>query len=190
MSFFGSLFGGSNPTLTSGISQYGSISGYGTNQGENDINSASGFWNGILSGDPAKIGQILGPQIQGITGQGQQQKQTLGQFGNRGGGTNATAQTIGDTTRSNVNNLVGSLTGSAASNLGSMGENLLGQGTAALGKQIDASQLQTQNWANSILGGLVGGGVSALSSWATGGLSNLFKGGKTSGGSDSFDSGL
>lgn len=168
--FLSSLFGGSNPTLNSAIPQFGSISQFGVNKGEGDINAASGFWNSILSGDPAKIGQVLGPQIQAIEGQGQQQKQTLGQFGNRSGGNNAKAQTIGDTTRSEVNNMVSNLTGSAASNLGSMGQNLLGQGTAALGQQVQASQLQMQNWQNSILGGLAGGLSTTLAGAATGGL--------------------
>lgn len=159
MSFFGSLFGGSNPTLNSGISQLGNISGYGVNTGENDINQAGGFWSSILSGDPTKIGQVLGSQIQGIQQQGQQEKQQLGQFSNRSGGTNAKAQTIGDTTRSNVNNLIGNLTGAAASNLGSMGQNLLSQGTSALGSQLAASQQQLSNWQNSILGQGITGAV-------------------------------
>lgn len=169
-SFLSSIFGGSNPTLNSAIPQFGAISGYGVNQGEGDINAASGFWNSILSGDPAKIGQVLGPQIQAIEGQGQQQKQTLGQFGNRSGGTNAKAQTIGDTTRSEVNNMVSNLTGSAASNLGSMGQNLLGQGTAALQSQVNASQTQMSNWQNSLFGGLAKGVTSALGDAAVGGL--------------------
>lgn len=171
--FLGSVFGGQNKTLDSAIPQFGSISQYGVNTGESDINQAGGFWSSILSGDPTKIGQVLGPQIQAIQGQGQQQKQTLGQFGNRSGGTNAKAQTIGDTSRSEVNNLVGNLTGAAASNLGSMGQNLLSQGTSALGQQVQASQLQMQNWNNSILGGLAGGISSTLGKAATGGLGLL-----------------
>lgn len=170
MSFFGSLFGGQNTTVNSAIPQYGSISGFGVGQGENDISAASGFWNNILSGDPAKIGQVLGPQIQAIQGQGQQQKQTNAMFGNRSGGTNATNQTIGDTTRSNVNNLVGNLTGAAASNLGGMGQNLLSQGTSALGQQVNTSQTQMNNWSNSILGGLTGGLASILGKAGTGAL--------------------
>lgn len=170
MSFFGSLFGGSNPTINSAIPQYGSISDFGVGQGEKDVNQAGGFWSSILSGDPAKIGQVLGPQIQAIQGQGQQQKQTLAQFGNRSGGTNATSQRIGDTTRSNVNNLVGNLTGAAAGNLGSLGTNLLSQGTSALGDQLNASQTQMSNWSNSILGGLTGGLAGILGKAGTGAL--------------------
>lgn len=170
MSFFSSLFGGQDQTLNSGISQFGNISGFGVGQGENDINAAGGFWNSILSGDPTKIGQVLGPQIAAIQGQGQQQKQTLGQFGNRSGGTNATQQTIGDTTRSNVNKLIGSLTGSAASNLGSMGENLLSQGTSALQSQLGASQQQMQNWSNSILGLGITQGIGGIEGFGLGKL--------------------
>jgi hypothetical protein len=63
-----------------------------------------------------------------VNKQGQQQKQTLAQFGNRGGGTNATAQTIGDTTRSTIDAAVSSLTGNAASALGASGSSLLSTG--------------------------------------------------------------
>lgn len=168
--FLSGLFGGASPTLDSAIPQFGSIAQYGINQGEGDINQASGFWGSILSGDPTKIGQVLGPQIQAIQQQGQQQKQTLGQFGNRSGGTNAKAQTIGDTSRSEVNNMVSNLTGSAASSLGSMGTSLLGQGTSALGSQVSASQMQLQNWQNSILGSGMSTGIGALEGFGIGKL--------------------
>lgn len=168
--FLSSIFGGSNPTLNTAIPQFGNISQYGVNKGEGDINQASSFWSGILSGDPAKIGQVLGPQIQAIQGQGQQQKQTNAQFGNRSGGTNATNQAITDTTKSNVNNMVSSLTGSAASNLGSLGTNLLSQGTSALGDQVSASQMQMQNWQNSIFGSGLSMGIGGLEGFGIGKL--------------------
>lgn len=168
--FLSSIFGGSNPTLNSGISQLGNISQYGVNSGEQDLNQAGGFWSSILSGDPTKIGQVLGSQIQGIQQQGQQEKQQLGQFSNRSGGTNAKAQTIGDTTRSNVNNLIGNLTGAAASNLGSMGQNLLSQGTSALGSQLAASQEQMQNWQNSIFGSGLSMGIGGIEGFGVGKL--------------------
>ena len=122
----------------------------------------------ILSGDPAKIGQFLGPQEQAITGQAQQKKQTNAQFGNRGGGTNAQNQTIGDQSTQGINNLISSLTGSAVSGLSSAGQNLLGQGMSGFQNAFgDATQMQQQSanqWNdifNSVasVGGAVAGGV-------------------------------
>lgn len=168
--FLSGLFSGSNSTLSSAIPQFGSISQYGVNSGEGDINQANSFWGSILSGDSSKIGQALGPQISNIQQQGQQQKQQLGQFGNRSGGQNASAQTIGDSTRSQVNNMVSSLTGSAASNLGSLGTNLLSQGTSALGDQVSASQMQLQNWQNSIMGSGLSMGIGGLEGFGIGKL--------------------
>ena len=168
--FLGSIFGGQNKTLDSAIPQFGSISQYGINTGEGDINQANGFWSSILSGDPTKIGQVLGPQIQAIQQQGQQQKQTLSQFGNRSGGTNAKARTIGDTSRSEVNNMISNLTGSAASNLGSLGTSLFGQGTAALGDQVSAAQQQMKNWQDSILGSSISMGIGGLEGFGIGKL--------------------
>ena len=168
--FLSGIFGGSNSTINSAIPQFGSISQFGINQGEGDINQAQGFWSSILSGDPTKIGQVLSPQIQNIQEQGQQQKQTLSQFGNRSGGTNAKAQTIGDTSRSEINNMISNLTGSAASNLGSLGTNLFGQGTAALGDQVSASQMQLQNWQNSIFGSGLSMGIGGLEGFGIGKL--------------------
>ncbi len=168
--FFSSLFGGQNDTLSSGIGQYGAISGFGVNKGEGDISAASNFWNSVLSGDTNKIAQVLGPQIKGIQDQGQQQKQTMAQFGNRSGGTNAKAQRIGDDTRTQVNNLVSGVTAGAAGNLAGLGTNLLSQGTSALGAQIDSSQKQMENWSNSLFGKGLTSGFSTLESFGLGKL--------------------
>src|SRR5271170_7772544 len=96
--------------------QYQNLSGLSSteaNLGLGDLNESQDFMNAILSGDPTKIGQVLGPQIKSIQGQGQQQKQTLGQFGTRSGGSNATAQNIDDKTRGSINDMISSLTGSS-----------------------------------------------------------------------------
>jgi hypothetical protein len=142
------VFGIDQGPSTQENTQYGNLtstSGFAANAGEGDLTASSDFMKSILSGDPAKIGQVLGPQIRAIQGQGQQKKQTLAQFGNRGGGTNATAQTIGDNTRSSINDMISSLTGSAVSGLNNTGQNLLGMGMSGFGTAFgEANTMQQQ----------------------------------------------
>lgn len=124
--------------------QYGALAGianFATGTGEKDISSASDFWHSILSGDPTKISQVLGPQISSINKQGQERKKTTAEFGNRGGGTNAFMQMADTDTRTGVNDLIGSLTGSAASNLGNLGSNLLSTGVGAHEGAFDMSKI-------------------------------------------------
>lgn len=109
----------------------GGVANFGVGQGESDILKAQNFWSSILSGDPAKISQVLGPEMSAINKKGQQQKMTNAQFGNRSGGTNASNQTIGDRTSSGIQSLIGNLTGGAASSLGSLGSGLLNTGASA-----------------------------------------------------------
>lgn len=156
MSFLSGLFGGSNPTLNSQIGTLGNLGNSSVTSGQQNQNTASSFFNSILSGDADKV---LAPQIAGIKGQGQQQKQTLSQFGNRGGGTNATAQMSDDTTRKGINDLIASLTGSAATNLASLGTTQVGQGLSAYGAQATDSQDQLKNWQQSILGSGITGAI-------------------------------
>lgn len=165
MSFLSSLFGGSNPTLNSQIGELGSIAGSATKTGQTDLSSASNFFNSLLTGGAAKT---LAPQISSVQKQGQQQLQTLSQFGNRSGGTNAKAQTSSDTSRAQINDMIASLTGTAASNLGSLGTSSLGLGLGAYKQQSDASQLQMQNWQNSIFGQGISGGLGYLEGFGLG----------------------
>ena len=111
------LFGGPSTGETTNYNDLTGTAGFAANEGQQDVSSSDAFMQAILSGDPAKIGQFLGPQEQAITGQAQQKKQTNAQFGNRGGGTNAQNQTIGDQSTQSINNLISSLTGSAVSGL-------------------------------------------------------------------------
>jgi hypothetical protein len=143
------------------------IGDFGVKSGENAINQSQGFWSSILSGDMDKIMKVLGPQISAIKGQGQQMKQTAAQFGNRSGGMNASAQMADDRTRSEVNNLISSLTGAAASNLGSMGISELGIGEGASKDSFSAAsviqELNAKKWGdifNSIAA--VAGGVAGM----------------------------
>lgn len=170
MSFWGSLFGGQNPTLNANIGEFGQIGGFATGLGESNLSQASNFWSSILSGDQSKIAKTLGPQIGAIQGQAQQQRNVGAQFGNRSGGTNAANQMISDQSTASINNMVNSLLGSSASNLGSSGAGLLSQGASAYGQQEQASQQQMENWMNSILGLGTTSGVAAAESF---GLSKL-----------------
>jgi hypothetical protein len=152
LSYFGSLFGGQNKTLSSDMNNFGQIGGFATGLGESNLSKASGFFSNILSGDPSKIAKSLGPEISSIQTQTQQQKKTNAEFGNRSGGTNAANQSASDKGRGLVTNMIASLLGSSASSLASTGGSLLSQGAGAYQSQLDASQVQMQNWSNSILG--------------------------------------
>jgi len=152
MGFWGSLFGGSNPTLNAGIKQAGDVSQFTTGLGKNLTGQAGDWMSGLLSGDPAKTAKLLSPQIKGMQDQAQQQKRTMAQFGNRSGGTNAKGQTIDDTTRSNVNDMIAKVTSGALSESANMGQGLLQTGMNALNQQVQFSADQMQNWSNSILG--------------------------------------
>lgn len=168
MGFWGSLFGGSNPTLNQDIGQFGQIGGFATGLGEGNLSQASNFWSSLLSGDPSKQAQALAPEIGTIQQQGQQQKSQAAQFGNRGGGTNASMQMVDAQSRGAINNMISSLLGSSASNLGNIGSSLLGQGQSAFGAQAQGSQQQMENWANSILGRGITGGIGAAESFGLG----------------------
>lgn len=109
----------------------GSLANFATSQGESAVSAGNNFFKSILSGDMSKIGQVLGPEFSAINRQGQQQKKTAAEFGNRSGGTNAHNQSIDDKTHSAINEMIASLTGGAASELSSSGAGLLGLGTSA-----------------------------------------------------------
>ena len=155
MSFFSSLFGGSNPTLSRDINQFGQIGSFATGLGESNLSQSSNFMSSILSGDQSKIGKVLGPEISDIKGQGQQSKMQTAQFGNRGGGTNASMQVADDQSRASVNKMISSLLGSSASGLASSGSSLLSQGMSATSQQAGLSQEQMSNWSNSLFGGAI-----------------------------------
>ena len=73
----------------------------------------------ILSGNNAQIMQLLAPQINGIKTSAQNLKLKNSQFSNRSGGVVASNNAIDDSTRSDISRMVGNLTGTAASSLGS-----------------------------------------------------------------------
>ncbi len=101
-----------------------------------------------MSGDMSKISSVLAPQISAVNQQTQQRKQTNSQFNNRGGGTNATNQSLDDNALSSIRSMVSDLTGKAATNLGNMGENLLNTGLAGGEAAFGASKtIHDQNQA-------------------------------------------
>jgi len=176
------LFGAPSTGETTNYNDLTGSAGFAANEGQQDVTSSDAFMQAILSGDPAKIGQFLGPQEQAITGQAQQKKQTNAQFGNRGGGTNAQNQTIGDQSTQSINNLISSLTGSAVSGLSSAGQNLLGQGMSGFQNAFgDATQMQQQsaNQWNDIFNS-----VASVGSAVAGGVGNI--GGADSTGGEKF----
>jgi hypothetical protein len=128
----------------------GALADFATSTGEGDIGAASGFWKSILSGDPSKIAQVLGPEISGINAQNQQNKKTQSEFGNRSGGTNASNQAADDKTRGSYNAGVSGLIGKAAGELGSLGSGLLSTGLsgheAAFGQQQTIHDQTLAKW--------------------------------------------
>lgn len=168
MGFWGSLFGGSNPTLNSDMKQFGQIGSFATNLGESDTSKSSNYWSSLLSGDASKSAKALAPQISASKVAGQQQNKTGAEQGTRSGGTAASTADTNDKTRGNITKLLGSLTSSAASSLSSQGSSAMNTGLSALTSQENASQQQMQNWSNSILGKGVTTGVSAVESYGLG----------------------
>lgn len=177
MGFFSSLFGGQNENLNTDIGATGQIAGWATGQGQSDIGNASKFWNSILSGDSSKVSQALSPEIGAAKKSAQEQTKANSIFGTRSGGTAASNAATNDKVHSDITSLIGSLTNSSASNLGSIGSSLLGTGLSAYGQNAQLSQERMANWANSILGKGITGAVQAGESFATGGLSGLASGG-------------
>lgn len=161
-SFVSGLFTGSNPTLEGDKNQAGGIAGFGTAVGEGDIGAASDFDKTLLAGNPAETAKLLAPQIKNITGQGEQAKKTIAQFGTRSGGNNSQAQTIDDKTRGSIDDMISQLTGNAANNIGNLGTSTLGLGLNANQIQAQDSQQALQNQQDSLLGGITTRGVGDL----------------------------
>jgi hypothetical protein len=168
MSFWGSMFGGSNPTLNAAKTQAGQVAGFGTTKGEGLTTAAGNFFSDLMSGDSSKTAKLLAPQIKAQQDQAQQAKNTSAQFANRSGGTNARNQTIDDKTRANFGTMVSDLTGKAAGQAAQMGQSLLDTGISALKDQVNFSQQQMDNWSNSIFGQGMSSGAGFLEASAMG----------------------
>lgn len=169
MGFMSSLFGGQNPTLNAGIKQAGQTSQWADTTGKGLTTAAGNLYSGLLGGDPKAMSKLLAPQIGTMQKEGQQQKQTMSQFGNRSGGTNAAAQNIDDKTRAAVGTMISNLTAQGAAGAAGMGQSLVDTGLTALGQQTQMSQQQMENWSNSLLGAGITKGVGAAMSFLPGG---------------------
>lgn len=152
MGFFSSLFGGQNSDLNRDIGLTSQLGGNLTGQGQSYTNAAGNFYQSILSGDSSKIARSLAPEITAAKTSQQNDQKSASMFGGRSGGTAASTAAAGDKTHSDITNLIGSLTNSSASNLGSLGSSMIGQGIGAISSNADMSQTRIQNWSNSILG--------------------------------------
>lgn len=171
MGFFGSLFGGSNPTLSSTINQTGGLASFLNDTGTKDTATASNFMNTLVSGNSSDVSKLLAPQIEGIQKRNQQTKQQLAEFGGRSGGTTGAMLASDDDVHAQINDLIAKLTGSAVSGLSSTGATLLNEGTNALNSEAGMSQEQLKDQQ----GGIFGNAISQILGSATGfGLGKLF----------------
>lgn len=156
------LFGGTSKGLDTAQSTAQGAAGYGIGTGEKNENAAGGYYGGILSGDPAKIAESLAPAISANTGQAQQKKQTIGEFGARSGGNTAAANNIDATTRANTTNLIGGALNNAAAGEANLGENQMQNGTQNNQIAGNFSQQQLMNIMNSIFGKGISSGVGSI----------------------------
>jgi hypothetical protein len=152
VSFFSSIFGGSSPELSALISEFGQIGKYQTGQGQKYTNKAGDFYSDIISGDPTKQMRVMAPAIDAAKKSSSQDIKTATMFGPRSGGTAAKNASSSDTIHGYIADLIGQLTGSAATNLGSLGTTMTSTGLQSLGAETEAVQQQMENWNNSILG--------------------------------------
>ena len=147
-----------------------SAGGFATGEGEGDISASDKFFKDILSGDSTKTAQALAPQIGAAKTSAQQNAKTAEEFGNRGGGTNASSAAEGDRLHSDITGLVGETTGKAASTLGSEGSGLLGTGIGAAATGFDeASKMQQQKAAK--FNDIINSSVAVAAAPFTGGAS-------------------
>ena len=146
----------------------GNIANFSNNLGQQNTQQGSNFFSSLLSGDSSKTAQTLAPQISAAKTSLQQDQKTNAQNGTRSGGTAATNNAAQDKIHSDITNMTGNLTGGAANNLLSSGQNLLGTALGGYQQQADMSQTQMENWANSIGGMGITSGISAGESFGLG----------------------
>jgi hypothetical protein len=167
MGFWGSLFGGSNSTLSGQLPKLGNIADTQSGQGQKNENTASSFWDSILSDDSSKQMQALGGKVGAAKSRANQDIKTNSLFGTRSGGTAASNTSSTDKVHSDITSLIGSLTGNSASSLATLGSGQIGTGLGAYQQQLEASQQQMQNWADSIGGRALTQGSATLTTMAT-----------------------
>ena len=133
--------------------------GFSGSVGEGLLSNSSAIMNALLSGDQAKISQLLAPQISAVAKQANQKTQTNAEFGSRSGGTNASNQSTMDTARSSVNDMVAELTKGSISGAASTGSGLLSTSMSGYGdvfSQNEAEQKQRASQWDDIMTGISG----------------------------------
>lgn len=177
MSFWGSLFGGSSPTLNSDINKTGQVADFSSGLGQSSATKGTNFFSSILSGDPTKIGQALAPAISAGQQGVQQQKNQIAQFSNRSGGNNAKSNALESQQRGNITNMVGGMQSGAASTLLNSGQSLLGTALGGYQEQAGLDKERMENWANSILGKGITGAVQGAEAFGMGAAGGALPGG-------------
>ena len=108
--------------------------------GAQDTGQASKYYSSILSGNPAAVNAAAAPEINAITGQANQQKKELANFGNRSGGKVAAGQNISAGTRGAIaDTIAGQRSGAAGAKAG-IGAGETSAGTASTGQAIGATE--------------------------------------------------
>lgn len=152
MSFWGSLFGGSSPTLNSDINKTGQVADFSSGLGQSSATKGTNFFSNILSGDPTKIATSLAPAISAGQQGVQQQKQQIANFGNRSGGSTAKSNALESENRGKITEMVGGMQAGAASTLLSSGDSLLSKAMSGFGQEAGLDKERMDNWTKSILG--------------------------------------
>jgi hypothetical protein len=147
--------------------RFGSLSDEQLAAGQGAETAAQTYDMNLLN-DPTKA---LAPEISAGQGQVEQQQLQNSNFGNRGGGTNASTQNAENANRGNIINLMGETQGQAASALGSLGTSEVGTGSSALGNEADLANQRRQQQVSDVNGvaqgaasiatGMMGGGAGA-----------------------------
>lgn len=169
MGFF-DIFTGGNSGLSKDANNLGSLAGYSTGVGEKGTTAALNYDLGLLSGDPSRVAQTLAPEQQQIQTQAGQNRNTVAQFGNRGGGMNAVMAGLDDATRAKLLALTGGLRQGAAANAGNLGTANLGLAQQGTMDKAKLDQMMHENLLNGIFGKAISAGIGGLEKW---GLSKL-----------------
>ncbi|CAM6006576.1 unnamed protein product [Sphagnum balticum] len=166
--FWSSLFGGSSSNLNNDISQTGALSSYASGLGQKNTTAGSNFFQSLLSGDPTKTSQVLAPEISNLKTSVQSDQKKGAQEGNRSGGTAAANAYEKDKAHSDITAATAKLTGEAANTLLSSGQSLLGTALGGYQENAALDHQRMENWANSILGRSITGGISAAETMGLG----------------------
>ena len=167
---FSALFGGKNDVLNQTIGQTAQQAGFDTKEGQSDVTAGTDFLKSIIGGDASKQAQALAPEISAAKTSAQNSNKTAAEMGTRSGGTAATTAKTNDSLHAYITDLIGKLTGTAATALPQIGTNLTSQGTAATMDEAKLGQQRMQNWLNSIIGK---GTTTAVESAENAGLSAI-----------------